>query len=478
MTKVAGVALALGLWLGGETLAAGWEAQQAGAPISWFARDRGISSARDFWLNGVGGLFFRFSAFGYLNLLALPLAIRFVVHWRRREKWERALFAIGLFLGALVAVKGYFNLRYALTLAPAVTCWTLRELWGLSDRRAVRRAVMSGAWALMAWGYMAHRYTFGNEIERGVLTSPASPGQEAVVEFFKSAAPTGAILAVGQPWAFSYLPGPWVDGDERAVKTVLHGGRPTDFETLVLTRHIDFVLTDDYQEAALTDRNGAPFLAWVYDRFDVALDSPPYYANERLHVLQRRPDDRPEASLLAVAGWPAWVNEAAPPPSEVRRESASLWSLNSGGEAPLLTPEADTPPAASALLRIEGANWDLARRLPEAAAWRGRTVTCFVELLTPCARQFRVTIYDGMGVSQSRYHPGDDRWRVLRVSHTVHARADRLDCRISCERHAGAPPWPTVQIRRILVDEGRHYTLRAWQVWKQAPGAAGVPRGE
>jgi hypothetical protein len=90
------------------------------------------------WLNGHLGFFFRFKYLGNINWLIIPLLIWFFVSKARKklERWQMALGFVWLFTVLLIAVKGYANPRYQLTLFPITSVMVLFLLWKfLEDKK-------------------------------------------------------------------------------------------------------------------------------------------------------------------------------------------------------------------------------------------------------------------------------------------------------------------------------------------------------
>lgn len=96
-----------------------------------FKKEREINTPWKLWLNGYLGLYFRLRWVGALNWLALPLAAVFMWTMRKRRPWEMALFIVYFLSVALIAVFGYFNGRYALTLVPFTIAAVLLVGWDI-----------------------------------------------------------------------------------------------------------------------------------------------------------------------------------------------------------------------------------------------------------------------------------------------------------------------------------------------------------
>ena len=81
--------------------------------------------------NGYLGVLFRFKSLGNCNWLAVPLVMWFLLTAKKRERWQLALTFVWLVTFLLIALKGYYNSRYQLTLFPFTAAVVLMLLWEL-----------------------------------------------------------------------------------------------------------------------------------------------------------------------------------------------------------------------------------------------------------------------------------------------------------------------------------------------------------
>lgn len=98
---------------------------------------REIETINRLWLNGYLGLYLNFHLVGYWSWLALPLLLVFFAGLKKKKKWEIALACVYLLSVVLIAIKGYFNSRYALTLVPFNLTFILafgRDVFAVFDR--------------------------------------------------------------------------------------------------------------------------------------------------------------------------------------------------------------------------------------------------------------------------------------------------------------------------------------------------------
>ena len=111
---------------------------QAKARHGNFVRE--IGTNKDLWLNGYLGIFFRFKMFGWLNWLAIPLFIYFLITIKKRERWEIALCLSLCIASIFICLQGYKNARYQLTLFPVLI--TIIFLFGWQVLRKKNRKVV------------------------------------------------------------------------------------------------------------------------------------------------------------------------------------------------------------------------------------------------------------------------------------------------------------------------------------------------
>ncbi len=122
---------------------------------------RGIDIGLRLWFNGYLGHFFRFGYVGNLNWLMIPVLGWSVWKFRSLERWEKAFLFMYLMTFAMIAARGYFNMRYNITLFPITLTAILYFLWKLFDDEAVKflRIPVFGCMLLLGL-YNTYRYKF------------------------------------------------------------------------------------------------------------------------------------------------------------------------------------------------------------------------------------------------------------------------------------------------------------------------------
>ena len=89
------------------------------------------------WLNGHLGVFFRFKQLGNINWLIIPLLIWFLTTKKiKKERWHWALLFVWGLTVIFIGIRGYYNIRYQLTLFPITSAMVLYLAWKfLEDKR-------------------------------------------------------------------------------------------------------------------------------------------------------------------------------------------------------------------------------------------------------------------------------------------------------------------------------------------------------
>lgn len=108
---------------------------------------REIGTKNRLWLNGYLGLFFNFKRVGYFSWLILPLLIVFFADIKKRRNWEIAIAFTYILSAIVIAIKGSFNYRYALTLIPFNVAFILA--YGRDVSFVFNRLLRAGAYGGM-----------------------------------------------------------------------------------------------------------------------------------------------------------------------------------------------------------------------------------------------------------------------------------------------------------------------------------------
>jgi len=96
---------------------------------------RGIGTPLLLWLNGYLGVFLDLQFMGPVGVLALPLSIVGLWHWRRLVRWQQALLVFVWMAALIIGVFGGFNYRYALTMQPLLVVLVVGAAWRLLQGR-------------------------------------------------------------------------------------------------------------------------------------------------------------------------------------------------------------------------------------------------------------------------------------------------------------------------------------------------------
>lgn len=80
--------------------------------------ERDIETPTKKLINGYLGQFFRFKYFNSINWLSIPIIIILLITYKKRKKTEFAFIFFYVLASIIIALKGYTNFRYQLTLQP------------------------------------------------------------------------------------------------------------------------------------------------------------------------------------------------------------------------------------------------------------------------------------------------------------------------------------------------------------------------
>jgi hypothetical protein len=82
---------------------------------------RGLDNPLKLWLHGYLGQFFHFTVMGFLSWLMIPVYIYVFLNGNKVGRPVQGVLLFLALFGVLIAVKGFFNHRYIITLLPAYT---------------------------------------------------------------------------------------------------------------------------------------------------------------------------------------------------------------------------------------------------------------------------------------------------------------------------------------------------------------------
>ena len=232
-----------------------------------------IESPGKKWLNGYFGVFFRFKYLGNINWLAVPLLAWFLLTGkkRKRERWQMALAFAWLLTFLFIALKGYYNSRYQLTLFPFTAAVILLLMWELlKDKKTYLKILCFSALGLMCLyniGHYFHRYAFFWEL-RVSRTNVHFPHE--LLNYLDSrkdiAHPRSRVFVFNQPIYYYYTDKSGIDYESPYRYDIFlglkqkKGNRRELHRTIRKKWHVKFILIDWASESKYKDSNLAEFL--------------------------------------------------------------------------------------------------------------------------------------------------------------------------------------------------------------------------
>ncbi len=135
---------------------------------------RGIDTPMKLLLGGHLGHFFKFEFLGNINWLIIPILGHALWRWKRLQQWERAFVFMYILTFGLIALRGYFNYRYMMTLLPVTMPVVIYFLWNMLDGEAkfLRKYAMTFLLALILFN--SYKYSpFGKTAATGETVATA-----------------------------------------------------------------------------------------------------------------------------------------------------------------------------------------------------------------------------------------------------------------------------------------------------------------
>lgn len=207
-----------------------------------FMVERGLSSRLDLWRNGYFNLFFCHYWFGYVSWLAIPLALYFAMTWRRRQRWERALATVWLLAFITIAVKGYYNERYALTIFPLTIAGILWLSWERTRRRG-RLALVLLYLIMIASSFYRCAHAWRSHFVEKVWLAQWVSIPPKILTFFEENDPAqGLVLVCNEPFFYYYTSWKGLDYDHPFIHRLSREANPERALWLLRTKGVSYVL--------------------------------------------------------------------------------------------------------------------------------------------------------------------------------------------------------------------------------------------
>lgn len=382
---------------------------------------------KELLLTGYLGIFFRFNIFGWLNWLAIPLFVYFLITIKKRERWEIALYLALCIACIFIIFKGYYAYRYQLTIFPILI--TTIFLFGWQVLRKKNRKVVFGI-ILICSGLLlgncyflrdTYVYYWNKNIGSGI---PGERFPYKLIEYINNYVDDDSeIVGRNQPILYYYA----------SEKKKLRG--PGKSKYLLIRLGSDSVAGYDLEY----EDQGYKLYKKKEDKTDQFYNN---YLYEQVYS---------KKSLVKNGSFENWqANQNLLP---------DFWYIYGTGSA---QKENSDKKFGKYALKITGDNFNFYQNvtLSGLASEKEKKISCFAWLKTAVPDKYRIQIYDGIDSSFSERHKGDGYWQLLRAIHTINPKAKSVELRVvQAERTNGLND--VVYVDGILLFPGEYYSPNA-----------------
>jgi hypothetical protein len=366
----------------------------------WLDKKSGINpfwpdlrTNKDLWLNGYLGIFLRFDKFGFLNWLAIPLIVYFLVTVRKRERWEIAL-CLALCISCLFfCTMGYGYPRYQLTIFPLLI--TAIFLFGWQVVRATNnRALFVGIILFCLCVLLGNYYVLGDTYAyywKG-STGHGNPGERfpyKLIEYVNKNVGTGSGIMEYESPILSY----------HAIKRKNIPGQGKDTYVLIRNKSVGGSYDLIYKDQGYSLYKKVDNIDQLYNDLYDSISS--------------------KKSLIKNGSFENWrANHNVLP---------NFWHIYGQGS---VQKEKSNKKLGKYAVKITGDRFNFYQNVTLHELAPGKKVTCFAWINTRIPDKYRIEIYDGIDSSISERHTGDGKWQILRVTHSVNPLATSIELRV------------------------------------------------
>lgn len=110
--------------------------------VNMYAEERGIDSFARLILNGYLGQFFKYKYVGTLVWVALPFFIAHLLKVRNQSRTVKGFTLLYVLSILLIAVQGYYNTRYQLSLFPITVSFLALKLFEYFEKKSVKPSIV------------------------------------------------------------------------------------------------------------------------------------------------------------------------------------------------------------------------------------------------------------------------------------------------------------------------------------------------
>lgn len=388
----------------------------------------------ELWLKTYLSLFFNFKNFGILNWLAIPLFIYFIATIKKRKRWEIAIVFV-LFLSFLlfsVRIKGQGNPRYIFTLYPFTLAVIFLMGWELikSKSRQFQTIVLVICGIAVLFNYYHFRNVYkpywsykvivkNDRFPSGIFTFINNIDNSSSDSIFLICSSRSLFYYYGNKKGIDYR-----DPKFQEFYRKKKSKDRLDFVKNQLKIKYILIQRDIFPRDPLRDLITKRCDLLYHDRYELSL----YQIREKdLYVEKELSKEKFEClfinnSILKNGSFENWTNGPHKNPD----------FFEGGGNIPegSATREEKEVKVGKYSAKITGDNFNFLQNISDFKEYRGKKITCFAWIKTDVRNKYRIQIYDGIDFSSFFRHPGNGKWELLQVNHTVNPEAKFLTVRV------------------------------------------------
>lgn len=417
---------------------------------------REISTYRDLWMNGYLGVFLRFDKFGYLNCLAIPFLIHFILDVRHRSRWEVAFALTYILSFILISLKGFYNFRYAFTLAPFTLTFVLVEGGYVFRSKKIKYLFYLFCVLLVFCSYYEQRSWYLNLLNNTLVKKNWDLLPTRMINYLNdgSKVHSGNILVCNQPWFYYYTSKKGIEYMRPLISKLEESPNKKDALDILESMGIKYILVGP-------SYNRSSFGSYKGKRIGEIINNETFPIFEdrdvRLHLIIKNRDQLyndlyepvfSKKSLIKNGSFEHWQAN--------RNLLPDFWYIGTGS----VQKEKSDKKVGKYAVKITGDNFNFYQNINLSGLAPEKKMSCFAWIKTAVSDKYRIQIYDGIDSSLSERHTGDGKWQLLRAMHTINPKAKYLQVRIvQAERTNGLND--VVYVDGVLLFTGEYYSPNA-----------------
>jgi hypothetical protein len=411
----------------------------------WLGKKSGINPVwpemgtnKELWFKGYLGIFFRFDKFGWLNWLAIPLFIYFLITIKKRERWEIALYLALCISCIFICLKAFLWERYQLTIFPLLLATIFLFGWQVfrEKNRKVIFSIILFCICMLLGNYYVLKDTYAY-YWRGSI-GDGKPGERfpyKLIEYVNKNVEDDSQIVEWAPPILLY--------HASKIKKLHSQGK----NKYIFIRLGAGVGREQLYAEQLIRGDGVAGYDLIYEDQGYQLYKKVDKGGQLYNDLYESASS--EKSLIKNGSFESWqANQNLLP---------DFWHIYGVGR---VQKENSDKKFGKYAVKITGDNFNFYQKLSVSGLNSENKISCFAWIKTAVPGKYRIQIYDGIDSSFSERHTGDGKWQMLRAIHTINPLAASLEIRVvQAEKNGGLND--VVYVDGVLLFPGEYYSPNA-----------------